>query len=59
MPDPVDLPPELFRTILRYALDDNNECDIRYLSRLCLLNRPWYAHVAVRLYSERNYNDVK
>ncbi|KAL2822659.1 hypothetical protein BJX63DRAFT_427216 [Aspergillus granulosus] len=71
MPDPADLPIELFDQILDAALrlpaytDYQRSCDfhvgrdVQQFSRLLTVNRSWYDAVAPRLYSRWTYNGTR
>ncbi|KAL4927469.1 uncharacterized protein BDV17DRAFT_282561 [Aspergillus undulatus] len=57
MPNPTDLPPELFNVILTHALDDND--DIYRLFSLCLLSRSWYTALIARIYLKWTFNGAQ
>jgi hypothetical protein len=71
MPDPADLPPELFEQILATTLRDracnnaehshgfNVGTDIRQSSQLMTVSRAWYDIIGARLYSQWSYNGAR
>ncbi|KAL3458144.1 hypothetical protein BJX64DRAFT_267123 [Aspergillus heterothallicus] len=71
MPDPADLPPELFEQILATTLRDraynnaehsrgfNVGIDIRQSSQLMTVSRAWYDIIGARLYSQWSYNGAR
>ncbi|KAL2786847.1 hypothetical protein BJX66DRAFT_21548 [Aspergillus keveii] len=54
MPNPADLPPEIFTLILSHALDEDVET--QKLLSLSRLSRGWYASLIPRIYSSWTYN---
>ncbi|KAL3440255.1 hypothetical protein BJX65DRAFT_316758 [Aspergillus insuetus] len=71
MPDPADLPPELFEKILAITLRDrafnnaehshgfNVGTDIHQSSQLMTVSRTWYDIIGARLYSQWSYNGAR
>ncbi|KAL4884064.1 hypothetical protein BJY04DRAFT_21231 [Aspergillus karnatakaensis] len=57
MPNPADLPPELFNIILTHALHDSD--GPYHLCALSLLSRKWYAALVHRIYSEWSFNGAR
>ena len=57
MPDPANLPAELFHDILDLAL--HGERDKQRLCRLALLNRKWNRALVDRIYGEWSYNGAR
>ncbi|KAJ5468792.1 hypothetical protein N7475_006544 [Penicillium sp. IBT 31633x] len=57
MPDPAELPAELFCAILNVAL--HNESNIRHFCNLALLNYKWHAALLGRIYNEWTYNGAR
>ena len=55
MPDPAELPIELFSAILDLALQSNTQ----HLYGLALLNRKWHIAMLDRIYSEWAYNGAR
>jgi hypothetical protein len=54
MLNPMDLPPELFNTVVDYAID--GEDDLQSFCNFCLVDRQWYATASHRLYFKWTYN---
>ncbi|KAL3458681.1 hypothetical protein BJX64DRAFT_219060 [Aspergillus heterothallicus] len=57
MPNPADLPPEIFTLILSHALHEDVET--QYLLSLSLLSRAWYTCLIPRIYSSWTYNGAR
>ncbi|KAL2855432.1 hypothetical protein BJY01DRAFT_204129 [Aspergillus pseudoustus] len=57
MPNPADLPPEIFTLILSYALKEDVE--VRDLLSLSFLSRAWYTSLIPRIYSSWTYNGAR
>lgn len=57
MPDPADLPAELFGIVLSLALGDG--ADTQRLCGLTLLNRRWHTALLGRIYHEWTYNGAR
>lgn len=56
MPNPADLPPELFTNILNLSLHDS---DTRHLCHLSLLSRQWHNTLVSRIYAKWTYNGAR
>ncbi|KAJ0425331.1 hypothetical protein BJY00DRAFT_308653 [Aspergillus carlsbadensis] len=57
MPNPADLPPEIFTIILSHALDEDVEP--KKLLSLSVLSRAWYTSLIPRIYSSWTYNGAR
>jgi hypothetical protein len=57
MPNPADLPPEIFTIILSYALDE--DVKTQKLLSLSRLSRAWYTSLTPRIYSSWTYNGAR
>ncbi|KAL2815974.1 hypothetical protein BJX63DRAFT_154126 [Aspergillus granulosus] len=57
MPNPADLPPEIFTLILLHALGE--DIGIQHLFSLSLLSRAWYTSLIPRIYSSWTYNGAR